>query len=38
MAVDPERAIGRLVVDETAYYFCSLSYSAAFAQHPERYV
>jgi len=38
MAVDPERAIGRLVVDETAYYFCSLSCSAAFAQHPERYV
>lgn len=37
MAVDPERATGRLLVDEKAYYFCSLSCVAAFAQHPERY-
>ena len=37
MAVDPEHAVGRLLVDEKAYYFCSLSCSAAFAQHPERY-
>ena len=37
MAVDPERAVGRLLVDETAHYFCSLTCAAAFAQHPERY-
>jgi class 3 adenylate cyclase/YHS domain-containing protein len=37
MAVDPERAVGRLLLDEKAYYFCSLSCAAAFAQHPERY-
>ncbi|HSC48998.1 MAG TPA: adenylate/guanylate cyclase domain-containing protein [Gaiellaceae bacterium] len=37
MAVDPERAVGRLLLDETAYYFCSLTCAAAFAQHPERY-
>ncbi|HET7758732.1 MAG TPA: adenylate/guanylate cyclase domain-containing protein [Gaiellaceae bacterium] len=37
MAVDPERAVGRLQVDEKAHYFCSLTCVAAFAQHPERY-
>lgn len=37
MVVDPERAVGRLLVDETAHYFCSLNCAAAFAQHPERY-
>jgi class 3 adenylate cyclase/YHS domain-containing protein len=37
MAVEPERAVGRLVVDEKAHYFCSLTCAAAFAQHPERY-
>jgi YHS domain-containing protein len=37
MAVDPERAAGRLLIDEKAYYFCSLTCTAAFAQHPERY-
>jgi adenylate cyclase len=37
MAVDPERAVGRVLLDEKAYYFCSLSCVAAFAQHPERY-
>jgi adenylate cyclase len=37
MAVDPERAVGRLILDEKAHYFCSLSCTAAFAQHPERY-
>jgi adenylate cyclase len=37
MAVDPERAVGRLMVDETAHYFCSLSCAAAFAQNPGRY-
>lgn len=37
MAVNPEHAVGRLRLDEKAYYFCSLSCAAAFAQHPERY-
>jgi adenylate cyclase len=37
MAVEPEHAVGRLIVNEKAYYFCSLSCAAAFAQHPERY-
>jgi class 3 adenylate cyclase len=37
MAVDPERAVGRLLVDEKAYHFCSLTCAAAFAQHAERY-
>jgi adenylate cyclase len=37
MAVDPERAIGRLLLEEKAYYFCSLSCAAAFADRPERY-
>jgi len=37
MAVDPERAVGRLMVNETAHYFCSLSCAAAFAQNPGRY-
>jgi adenylate cyclase len=37
MVVDPERAVGRLLVHETAHYFCSLNCAAAFAQHPERY-
>ena len=37
MAVDTERAVGRLVLDEKAYYFCSLTCAAAFGQHPGRY-
>ena len=37
MAVDPERAVGRLLLDQQAYYFCSLTCAAAFAQSPERY-
>jgi YHS domain-containing protein len=37
MAVDPEHAVGRLLLDEKAYYFCSLTCAAAFAQHSERY-
>jgi YHS domain-containing protein len=37
MAVDPDHSVGRLLVDEKAYYFCSLSCAAAFAQHTERY-
>ena len=38
MAVDPDRAAGRLVHDGGAYFFCSLSCAGAFAQQPERYV
>jgi adenylate cyclase len=37
MAVDPERAVGRLLLHDKAYYFCSLTCTAAFAEHPERY-
>ncbi len=37
MVVDPERAVGRLVLDERAHYFCSLTCAASFAQNPERY-
>jgi class 3 adenylate cyclase/YHS domain-containing protein len=37
MAVDTQRAVGRLLVDEKAYHFCSLSCAATFAQHPERF-
>jgi YHS domain-containing protein len=37
MAVDPTRAVGRLVLDDTAYHFCSLSCAATFAQRPERF-
>ena len=37
MAVDPERAAGRLTYQDTAYFFCSLACAAAFAAHPERF-
>ena len=37
MAVDPQRAVGRLMVEGIDYHFCSLTCAAAFAQHPERY-
>ena len=37
MAVDPERAAGRLVYDETAYFFCSLACAGEFAGSPERF-
>jgi adenylate cyclase len=38
MAVDPDRAVGRLLVAGTAHHFCSLTCAATFAQHPERYL
>jgi adenylate cyclase len=38
MAVNPGRAAGRLVVDDTAYFFCSLTCAGAFARNPGRYV
>ena len=37
MAVDPDRAPGRLVHDGGTYFFCSLSCTGAFAQQPDRY-
>ena len=38
MAVDPERAAGRLIYAGTAYFFCTLTCAGHFAQAPERYV
>lgn len=38
MAVDPERAAGRLVFEETTYFFCSLACAGHFARDPERFV
>jgi class 3 adenylate cyclase/YHS domain-containing protein len=38
MAVDPDRAAGRLMHEGSAYFFCTLTCAGAFAQHPERYV
>lgn len=38
MAVDPEHADGRLVIDDTVYFFCSLACAGEFARHPERFV
>ena len=37
MAVDPDRAAGRLVHDGDAHFFCSLTCAGAFAQQPDRY-
>jgi adenylate cyclase len=37
MAVDPEHAAGRLVYQDTAYFFCTLACAAQFARHPERF-
>jgi class 3 adenylate cyclase/YHS domain-containing protein len=37
MAVDPRHAAGRLVYEDTAYFFCSLTCAGEFAAHPERH-
>ena len=37
MAVDPERAAGRLTYDGTAYFFCTLACAGEFAADPERF-
>jgi class 3 adenylate cyclase/YHS domain-containing protein len=37
MAVDPERAAGRLVYEDTAYFFCTLACAGEFARSPERF-
>ena len=38
MAVDPDRAAGRLMYEGTAYFFCTLACAGEFARNPERYV
>lgn len=38
MAVDPDRAAGRLMHEGEAYFFCSLACAGQFAQAPERFV
>jgi class 3 adenylate cyclase len=38
MAVDPDRAAGRLMLDDTAYFFCTIACAGEFARHPERFV
>jgi adenylate cyclase len=38
MAVEPERAHGRLLYDGEAYFFCSLACAGEFARQPERFV
>jgi adenylate cyclase len=37
MAVDPEKAAGRLVYRDTAHFFCALECAGEFARQPERY-
>ncbi len=38
MAVDPDRAAGRLMHDNTAFFFCSLHCAGEFARRPEDFV
>jgi YHS domain-containing protein len=37
MAVDPEHAAGRLTLDGTAYFFCTLTCAGEFAREPQRF-
>ena len=37
MAVDPDRAAGRLVHNGDAYFFCSLTCAGTFSRRPDRY-
>jgi adenylate cyclase len=37
MAVDPDRAAGRLVHEGTTYFFCTLACAGEFARQPERF-
>src|SRR5215213_4589779 len=37
MAVDPEHSAGRLVYEDTTWFFCSLSCAGEFARQPERF-
>jgi len=38
LAVDPQHAAGRLVIDDNVYFFCSLDCAGAFARDPARFV
>lgn len=38
VAVDPDHAAGRLMIDDTSFFFCSLECAGTFARHPARYV
>ena len=38
MPVDPNRAAGRLVYENTTYFFCTLTCAGAFARGPERFI
>ncbi|MDQ3889002.1 MAG: YHS domain-containing protein [Actinomycetota bacterium] len=38
MSVDPDRAVGRLVYEGTAYFFCTLFCAGEFARQPDRFV
>lgn len=38
MVVDPDRAVGRLVHEGSAYFFCTLTCAGEFARQPERYI
>jgi adenylate cyclase len=38
MAVNPDHAAGRLVIDDTPYFFCSLKCAGTFAGNPQRFV
>ena len=38
MAVDPERAAGRLNYNDSTYFFCTLACAGEFARHPERFM
>jgi adenylate cyclase len=38
MAVDPDRAAGRLMYEGKAYFFCTLACAGEFASQPERFV
>lgn len=37
MAIDPDRAAGRLTYEGRDHFFCSLGCAGAFARHPDRY-
>jgi adenylate cyclase len=38
MAVDPDHAAGRLTIDDTAYFFCTIGCAGEFARAPERFI
>jgi adenylate cyclase len=38
MAVDPERAAGRLNYNDSTYFFCTLACAGEFARYPERFM